>query len=87
MLRSARKIARKYALKRRAESQDETRRKIVEAAVGLHTTVGPANTTDVAIAERAGVTRRTFYRHFPPAAGCVATVDELFSERCLCSGH
>jgi AcrR family transcriptional regulator len=33
--------------------------------VGLHTTVGPAHTTDVAIAERAGVTRRTFYRHFP----------------------
>jgi AcrR family transcriptional regulator len=28
-------------------------------------TVGPAHTTDLAIAERAGVTRRTFYRHFP----------------------
>lgn len=52
-------------LNRRAERQDETRRKIVEAAVELHTTVGPAHTTDVAIAERAGVTRRTFYRHFP----------------------
>jgi AcrR family transcriptional regulator len=45
--------------------QDETRRKIIDAAVGLHTTVGPAHTTDLAIAERAGVTRRTFYRHFP----------------------
>jgi AcrR family transcriptional regulator len=33
--------------------------------VALHTTVGPAHTTDLAIAERAGVTRRTFYRHFP----------------------
>lgn len=31
----------------------------------LHTTIGPAHTTDVAIAGRAGVTRRTFYRHFP----------------------
>ena len=37
----------------------------MKAAVALHTTVGPARTTDVAIAERAGVTRRTFYRHFP----------------------
>jgi AcrR family transcriptional regulator len=58
-------IARKYTLRRRAERQDETRQKIVDAAVGLHTTVGPAHTTDLAIAERAGVTRRTFYRHFP----------------------
>jgi AcrR family transcriptional regulator len=33
--------------------------------VALHTTVGPASTTDLAIAELAGVTRRTFYRHFP----------------------
>jgi AcrR family transcriptional regulator len=33
--------------------------------VALHTTVGPVSTTDIAIAERAGVTRRTFYRHFP----------------------
>jgi AcrR family transcriptional regulator len=58
-------ITRKYVLKRRAERQDGTRKKIVEAAVELHTTVGPAHTTDLAIAERAGVTRRTFYRHFP----------------------
>ena len=58
-------IARKYTLRRRAERQDETRQKIVEAAVELHTTVGPVSTTDLAIAERAGVTRRTFYRHFP----------------------
>jgi AcrR family transcriptional regulator len=33
--------------------------------VQLHTTIGPAHTTDLAIAELAGVTRRTFYRHFP----------------------
>jgi AcrR family transcriptional regulator len=57
-------MARKYKLQRRAERQEETRRRIVQAAVELHTTVGPAHTTDLAIAERAGVTRRTFYRHF-----------------------
>jgi len=58
-------IARKYVLNRRAERQDETRKRIVDAAVALHHTLGPAHTTDVAIAENAGVTRRTFYRHFP----------------------
>ncbi|TMG10646.1 MAG: TetR/AcrR family transcriptional regulator [Chloroflexi bacterium] len=58
-------IARKYVLNRRAERQDETRERIVEAAVALHHTMGPAHTSDVAIAESAGVTRRTFYRHFP----------------------
>jgi AcrR family transcriptional regulator len=52
-------------MQRRAKSQEETRRRIVHAAVELHTTVGPAHTTDHAIAKRAGVTRRTFYRHFP----------------------
>lgn len=58
----------RYRLKRRAERQRETRLRIVEAAVGLHTTVGPAHTTDAAIAEGAGVTRMTFYRHFPDDA-------------------
>lgn len=64
-------------LNRRAERQDETRRRIVDAAVELHTTVGPAHTTDLAIAERAGVTRRTFYRHFPDEVS-------LFK---ACTGH
>ena len=33
--------------------------------MGLHMTVGPAQTTIKAIAERAGVQRPTVYRHFP----------------------
>lgn len=57
--------SRTYELKRRAERQDETRRRIVEAAVELHTTLGPSRTTVKAIAERAGVTRPTVYAHFP----------------------
>ena len=57
--------SRTYELKRRAERQQETRRRIVEAAVELHTTLGPARTTVQAIAERAGVTRPTVYAHFP----------------------
>lgn len=58
-------MAGRYQLKRRAERQEATRQRIVAAAVDLHTTVGPLHTTDSAIAERAGVTRVTFYRHFP----------------------
>ena len=58
-------MARNYTLKRRAESQAETRRRIVEAAVDLHGALGPANTTISMIAERAGVQRHTLYSHFP----------------------
>lgn len=50
---------------RRAEQVDDTRKRIVEAAVELHGTVGPASSSVSAIAERAGVTRLTVYRHFP----------------------
>jgi AcrR family transcriptional regulator len=56
---------RTYRLQRRAESQAETRRRITEAAVELHGSVGPANTTVSEIARRAGVQRLTVYTHFP----------------------
>jgi AcrR family transcriptional regulator len=69
--------SRTYELKRRAERQQATRQRIVEAAVELHTTVGPAQTSVAAIAERAGVTRPTVYAHFPDARS-------LFE---ACSGH
>ena len=58
-------MARKYEMKRRARRQEETRRRITEAAVVLHQALGPAKTTISAIAERAGVQRLTVYRHFP----------------------
>jgi AcrR family transcriptional regulator len=58
-------MTRKYELKERAESQAETRRRIVEAAFELHASLGPARTTISSIAERAGVQRLTVYRHFP----------------------
>jgi AcrR family transcriptional regulator len=57
-------MKRKYELKERARRQAETRQRIVEAAVDLHTSVGPARTTVSAIAERAGVERHTVYAHF-----------------------
>ena len=59
---------RKYQLKERARRQAQTRQRIVEAAVDLHTSVGPARTTISAIAERAGVERHTVYAHFPDDA-------------------
>ena len=52
-------------MRKRAEQVDETRRRIVEAAVRLHEELGPASTTVAAIAEAADVTRLTVYRHFP----------------------
>ena len=52
-------------MRKRAEQADQTRQRIVEAAVHLHGTVGPAATTIAGIAEQAGVTRLTVYRHFP----------------------
>jgi AcrR family transcriptional regulator len=58
-------MSRKYELRRRAERQDETRRRIVEAAFRLHCEVGPARASITAIAQEAGVERLTVYRHFP----------------------
>ncbi|HEY0832304.1 MAG TPA: TetR family transcriptional regulator [Azospirillum sp.] len=58
-------MTRPYTMKRRAEQQAETRRRIVEAAVELHGSVGPALTSLSMVAERAGVQRHTLYAHFP----------------------
>ena len=57
--------AREYQMGKRAADVAETHRRIVEAAVRLHGTIGPAATTISALAEGAGVTRLTVYRHFP----------------------
>lgn len=69
--------SRPYRMHRRAELVDQTRQRITEAAARLHTSVGPANTSIAAIAEEAGVTRVTVYRHF-------ADLDVLFE---ACRAH
>jgi AcrR family transcriptional regulator len=56
---------RRYQLKARAESQRQTRERIVKATMDLHREVGPAQTTVSEIARRAGVQRLTVYNHFP----------------------
>lgn len=55
---------RPYRKTRRAELEEETRRRITESAVALHAELGPARTSMSAIAEHAGVPRSTLYRHF-----------------------
>jgi AcrR family transcriptional regulator len=74
-------MPRQYKLKRRAERQEETRLRIVEAAVALHTTFGPARTTVSAIAERARVQRHTFYRHFPEMRDLGIACSGLYLQR------
>lgn len=68
---------RQYTMRRRAELEEATRRRITESAVELHEELGPAHTSISAIADRAGVRRSTVYRHFPDE-------DALFA---ACSAH
>src|SRR4249919_4162156 len=56
---------RPYRMTKRAELEEETRRRITESTVELHEQLGPARTSISAVAERAGVRRSTVYRHFP----------------------
>ena len=56
---------RPYTKTRRAELEQQTRERITEAAVELHGSLGPAQTTISAISQRADVQRATVYRHFP----------------------
>jgi AcrR family transcriptional regulator len=70
-------MARSYQLKARAERRDRTRQRIIEAAIGLHGSKGPAATTMDDIAASAQVGRVTVYRHFPDE-------EALFG---ACSGH
>jgi AcrR family transcriptional regulator len=70
-------MARHYEQTLRAAQQKQTRRRIVEAAVELHGTIGPAATSLSAVAERAGVQRNTLYRHFPDERALIHA----------CSGH
>lgn len=64
-------------MRARQESVEQTRLRITEATMRLHERVGPAATTVSAIADEAGVTRLTVYRHFPDDPALVIA----------CSGH
>ena len=66
---------------KRVEQVEETRRRIVDATVDLHTTVGPAATTISGIAEEAGVTRLTVYRHFPDLESLFVACGQRWTEQ------
>jgi AcrR family transcriptional regulator len=74
-------MARKYEMRKRAEHIEETRRRIVEAAVELHEQVGPARASLSSIAEHAGVERQTYYRHFPDERSLFSACSGLWMER------
>ncbi|HEV2357623.1 MAG TPA: TetR/AcrR family transcriptional regulator [bacterium] len=69
---------RKYVLKRRAEGQQETSRRIVEATVALHESLGPLAASISAIARRAGVERLTVRAHFPDQHALFEACTALF---------
>lgn len=60
-------MPRKYDLGKRRDLVEETRQRIVDAALALHTSRGPASTSVRDIAARADVSLVTVYRHFPAA--------------------
>ena len=68
---------RKYDLGKRAESVEETKRRIIDATFELHNEQGVAATTLPEVAQRADVALGTVYRYFP-------TIDDLVAG---CSGQ
>ena len=74
-------MTRRYTLKRRAAQQAQTRQRIAEAAIDLHSSVGPALTTISMVAERAGVQRDTLYAHFPDERSLFRACSGLALER------
>lgn len=74
-------LKRPYRQSKRAAQAADTRQRIVEAAVALHGSVGPARTTISMIAARAGVQRHTFYAHFPDERELFLACSGLFLAR------
>jgi AcrR family transcriptional regulator len=72
---------RRYEKKARAAQEQATRMRIIDAAIDLHGTVGPARTTISAIAEQAGVRRATVYRHFPDERALLMGCSGTWRER------
>jgi len=74
-------MKRPYHLKQRAEGQNATRQKIVEATIELHQSKGLAATTISDIAGRAKVGKVTVYRHFPNETALVSACSGQYFER------
>ena len=72
---------RRYEKRARAAQEQATRLRVIEAAIELHGTVGPARTTISAISERAGVRRATVYHHFPDERALFMGCSGVWRER------
>lgn len=73
-------MTRSYRLNKRAESQDRTRQRIVDAAIELHQSKG-LSATFGEIAQRANVGKVTVYRHFPDLTALVGACSGQYFER------
>jgi AcrR family transcriptional regulator len=76
----ARMSPRRYRLDRRAETTEETRRRIVQATQELHAQQGIYATSMTHIAERAGVSVGTVYHHFPTYQNAVSACAQHTAE-------
>ncbi len=72
---------RRYEKRARAVHEQATRMRIIDAAIELHGSVGPARASISAIADRAGVRRATVYRHFPDERSLFLGCSGTFAER------
>jgi AcrR family transcriptional regulator len=68
---------RKYDMGKRGAAVEETRRRIVEAALALHSEKGIFGTSWQDIARRADVSVATVYKHFPSVDELVPACGEL----------
>jgi len=81
MKASSKKRRRGYRLGRRAETAEESGRRIVEATFLLHGERGIADTSMTDIAERAGVSVGTVYHHFPTYPDAIAACGAYTAEQ------
>jgi AcrR family transcriptional regulator len=73
----AKRPARPYRMKRRAEAIEETRNQIIWATMQLHAEKGVAATSQADVAARARVAPATVYRHFPTMGALVHACGRL----------
>lgn len=81
MASSTKTKRRPYTLGRRAETAEETRRRIVEATARLHAERGIAETSMKDIARAAGVSVGTVYHHFPTYPDAIDACGAWTAER------
>jgi len=72
---------RPYRMNRRRRGIEETRRRILDATLALHTEKGIFGTSWQDIAERADVSVGTVYKHFPSLDDLVPACGALLAER------